>query len=135
MIQTVLWGLEYDWLAIDSMGHVGQFCTAGGGNAPSDVVDRVEEHLEAIKSLEHIAPTTVAIGGPCEDEFGRAAARGVFVFDSSIHNDPYARVAAPVTPALISDLPETLAIARRIQIRGDFRDLAKIPPHLIDELG
>ena len=132
MIQTELVGIEYDWLAIDSLGHVGWFCTAGGGIAPTDIVARIEAHDAAIDSIMKIAPMT---GDASEGEWERAAARGIFVFDSSFNRDPYQRVATPVVAARIADLPESLAIARRLQIRGDFRELAIIPTSLIDELG
>ena len=135
MFQSELQGLEYDWLAIDSLGHVGWFCTAGGGLAPTDLVARTEQHRVAIQSIANLPVTTTVVGRHREDEWAAAAVRGVFVFDSSYHRDPYQRVAAPVVPAVLAELPDSLAIARRLHIRGDFRELATIPTALIDELG
>ena len=135
MIQHGLRGLEFDWLAVDAIGHVGWFWTAGGGNAPTDVVARIEGHAAAIDAIAKIAPTTRPVERLGEGELSQAGARGVFVFDSSFHADPYQRMVTPVVPALITDLPASLAIARRVRIRGDFRELAKIPQQLIDELG
>jgi len=135
MIQGALLGYELDWLAIDKFGHVGWFCTAGGGIAPTDIVERIDIHRRAIESIETLAQTTLAAEGPAEDEWRAAAVRGVFVFDSSFNRDPYKRVATPREPLRIEDLPASLAVARRLEIRCDFRELAIIPTALIDELG
>ena len=82
MVLIELQGIEYDWLAIDSTGHVGLFCTAGGGNAPFDIAARLDAHLDAIHAMYELQATTEPVEGPGESEWERAAARGVFVYDS-----------------------------------------------------
>ena len=44
-------GFEYDWLACDARGRVGFFSTAGGGYAPTALLENSDAYDEAIDAI------------------------------------------------------------------------------------
>ena len=65
-------GLEYDWLAADSDGHVGLFTTAG---TPAPVVRALSREVEAILATPQVRTNvralTAAVGYEDEATFGK----------------------------------------------------------------
>jgi hypothetical protein len=54
------WGFEFDWLAVDSLGHVASFSTSGEGPVPVAVVDKVAR-IDAYDTMYELPVT-----GTCE---------------------------------------------------------------------
>jgi hypothetical protein len=126
-------GQEYDWLAIDSVGHVGLFSTAGGGFAPDAFLEDTEAFDTAIAAILSLPPSTLA---SCNRElppgltntWRLAAERGLYAFDSDPLGGPYRRIAAPHTPIAVADLPPPIrGIASRVVLPGlTFADATEI---------
>lgn len=104
------WGSEYSWMAVDNVGHIGFFCTAGFGPVPlicsknEEMFDDAFELIEAqVKSSETIQvrgfdvstrkPSTVAY-------------RGIFSFDWDDETKRYALIYYPKTPKQILDIED-----------------------------
>ncbi|NBD12871.1 hypothetical protein [Corallococcus silvisoli] len=119
-----IWGLEYDWIAVDAVGHVGFFSTAGAGYAPKEFLrdtDAYSTAIEAILALPGSAdasPTARPLS-VVHDTWRMMAERGVFAFDSNPNGGPYLREAVPKHPIRVEELPaEAATVARRILIEG-----------------
>jgi hypothetical protein len=115
-------GGEFDWLAVDSDGHIGMLSTAGGGRAPRAVLVDVDAHDAALEALMACPATTSARFFPqvregLENDWRAAAERGVFAFDSDVYGSPYRLVAAPVRPIVLAGLPlATAKAAGRVRL-------------------
>ena len=133
-------GYEFDWLACDGAGHVGFFSTAGGGYVPSEVLldtDALDAAIQAIlasavSSQVRFAPS---LKEGFENTWRMMAERGVFAFDADVHGRPYQRVAAPVNPMRVEDLPEPAAkVARLIILEDlDFSRVEVIPGQVLGQ--
>ncbi len=126
-------GLEYDWLGMDSDGHVALFSTAGGGYPPNGFLQDTEVHYAAISVLLSLPETTKAVFSPelpphCVNAWRLAAQRGLFAFDSDLDGGPYRRVAAPELPSACEQLPAIVqAAVKSVQLQGlRFSELSEI---------
>jgi hypothetical protein len=107
-------GLEYDWLACDSVGQVGFFSTAGGGLAPAEVAKHTDQYDAAISRILAMQSSTKAI---CMrvfkeghvDTWKQMSERGVFAYDSDFFGSPYERIAKPAVSVLVTQLPADVA--------------------------
>ena len=116
LARSQILGGEYDWLGVDSNGHVGLFSTAGGGRTPRAVLVDVDAHEVGLDALMARSATTSARFFPqvrkgLENDWRAAAERGVFAFDSDVYGSPYRLVAAPERPIGLADLPLAAATA------------------------
>ncbi|HET6148599.1 MAG TPA: hypothetical protein VFH68_13780 [Polyangia bacterium] len=103
-------GLEFDWLASDADGHVALFSTAGGGYAPDGFLRDTERHDVAIGAILAHPESTSARFAPelapgLKNTWRMVAERGLFAFDADCNGGPYNLVAAPETPARLTELP------------------------------
>lgn len=118
--QDEILGFEYDWLACDGDGHVAIFTTAGGSPAPEEFLRDTDAHQRAIEATLALRPLTVAVFAPMlnpglDNTWLELAERGLFGFDGDPNGGPYAKVAAPLRPVHVDDLPpEAVAVARRL---------------------
>lgn len=107
-------GFEYDWLAFDADGNVALFTTAGGGFAPAALLASPEAQdasIDAALSTPSMTRPTLAPDLPPgrDNTWRRLAERGFFGFDSSPNGGPYRKVAAPVRPIRVRELPGAVA--------------------------
>ena len=108
-------GYEYDWLAVDSDGHVGLFSTAGGGFAPQPFLADIEAADIAIERILALAPTSavacnVVLAEGLINTWRLVGERGIFAFDSDSSGGPYKLIAKPRRPVLISELPMDIRV-------------------------
>ncbi len=113
MTRAQLTGFEYDWLAVDHLGQLALLSTAGSGFVPTEVARTMEAHQAALDVLFARPPSTevrrAPVFGPGVDNtWAKAAARGVFGFDSDPNGGPYRLVAVPRTPLLLTQLSADL---------------------------
>ncbi len=87
-LRQSLIGLEFDWLAVDGIGHLAVFSTAGWGPVPVSVLSHVDEEKQFLDPTR--PPAEVAM-------------RGFYVYDWKHWNGPYVRVAKPKVPSLAVD--------------------------------
>lgn len=117
-------GLEYDWLAVDSAGHVGFFSTAGTGRVPRALLEDAPRFDRAIDLLLGSDAVTVAAFFPTvrsglKNPWRLAAERGVFAFDASPSDPTYRLVAAPRVPIRREQLSEFVyAVACRVALEA-----------------
>jgi hypothetical protein len=115
-------GREYDWLAVDSVGQVGFFSTAGGGYAPEACLQDTDAHDRAIRLVLGFPKTTDALLAPrvgkgCDNDWLKMAERGFFAFDSDHLGGSYTLVGIPSLAVSIDDLPESVvAIVRSVRL-------------------
>jgi hypothetical protein len=113
-------GIEYDWLASDGDGHVAIFTTAGGSYAPEEFLRGTDEHDHAIEVALTRPPSTTAVFAPklkpgIKNTWLELAERGFFGFDGDPNGGPYGKVAAPMRPVHVENLPpEIAAVVRRL---------------------
>ena len=108
-------GIEYSWLAVDEVGYVGLFTTAGEGPVPETALPKSERDLETeerIHELRECSECELHIQYPRPDDYISTARRGIFSFDwaeinetKSGHMHRYRLIAEPKSPLKLSDLP------------------------------
>jgi hypothetical protein len=94
--ESEVWGIEFDWVAVDCSGRVALFASAGSGQVPPQAValDSRYEHLCTHLGIPH---------GP--DTWRRAADAGLFAYDCSFNGGPYCLKDSPSTPITTDKLP------------------------------
>jgi hypothetical protein len=129
---------EYDWLACDGAGHVGFFSTAGGGHAPTAFLEDTDAHEAAIDAISSLPPSTSAsctrqLAEGLVDTWKQMALRGLYAFDSSVHGNPYRKVASPNVSIHVAALPEHIATTIRLNHfpRLRFADLEEVTPAML----
>lgn len=116
--QDEILGVEYDWLASDAVGHVAIFTTAGGSYAPEEFPRDTDEHDRAIRLALALPPSTAAVFAPklkqgLKNTWLEMAERGFFGFDGDPNGGPYGKVAAPLRPVHVDELPREVGAAVR----------------------
>jgi hypothetical protein len=91
-----VWGIEFDWFAVDRSGRVALFASAGSGQVPPQAValDSRYEHLFTHLSIPH-----------GRDTWRRAVDAGLFAYDCSINGGPYRLEGSPSIPITAEQLP------------------------------
>lgn len=125
-------GLDVVWLALDKVGRLGAFVTAGEGPILSKAlrcsVIRIENVETALLALPKIASAELRVSVPRPDGFVELAERGLFVYDwTDIHRKrkdyihAYELVAVPIGAALqLCQLPSGLSeVARRATLEDN----------------
>ncbi|MGI9327458.1 MAG: hypothetical protein ACR2PZ_19725 [Pseudomonadales bacterium] len=79
---------DFDWFAVDANGAVALFATAGQGFVPPTVVEFHVMH-------ETVAGSIVYPNWGTDQIWNDAANLGLYVFDWSLPDGPYQRVASP----------------------------------------
>ncbi len=103
-------GIEYDWLAVDEMGCVALFSTAGAGYAPGARLHDTDVHKRAVQAVLGLPASTVARFFPdlnprCINTWRLVAERGLYAYDCNPNGGPYRLIAAPTVPAHVDALP------------------------------
>jgi hypothetical protein len=136
------WGIEFDWLATDTLGSVALLSSAGYGVVPPVVIQHVDQVDDAVDIIGQLPATGAATdvitptGGDYSD-WHQAAARGLYAYDWHQSHGPYQRLASPTKPISIDELPPSVkAAAQLIKISVPFStadsitiDLLTDPPH------
>ncbi len=102
------WGTEYDWMAVDEVGAVGYFSTAGIGPVPEICIRHETLFEDAFELIVREAKR-------CEYEqfsgfdasistWGDVARRGVFGFDWETGTSRFALVTKPLSPIKLDSL-------------------------------
>lgn len=114
------WGIEFDWLATDTLGNVALLSSAGYGAVPPVVtqhVDDVDAAVDIVNQLPAIGTATDIItpqsGGNYSD-WHQAAARGFYAYDWNQSHGPYQRLASPTKPISIDELPSPARSAAQL---------------------
>ncbi|WP_279361850.1 hypothetical protein [Xanthomonas sacchari] len=126
MLTCDLKGVDAAWLAIDAVGHVALFTTAGEGPIPATALISLEAAEELILALPETSRVDLRATLPRPDDFIAFSKRGVFAYDwSDIHRiarqalGGYELQSLPKTPLHLSDLPESLrTLAAATQLSG-----------------
>lgn len=115
------------WLAVDSIGHVGVFITAGVGPIPETVLKSelpIVEIESALLELAPLGPASLAVRIPSPESFIALAKRGLFVYDwqnahriGAERKPGYDLVASPARPIDIMEMPSKLTgIAAKVAL-------------------
>jgi hypothetical protein len=144
------YGTDFDWFGVDECGEIGHFTTAGFKKLPGSVSSSAEDlafvadyflKQAPIRGSHRVEPTLAQErpgwkGESQEERYLRSfiamADRGLFSFDIDSYlgpNTAYFRVALPVSPLCLSDLPNRIRdVLGRTIIKGPLlRDRLRIP--------
>jgi hypothetical protein len=100
-------GIEFDWFAIDNMGHYALMSSAGSGIVPMSVIEDYKSHTSITKQFD--LPDYGS-----EQIWGNFAEYGLYVFDYDIHKNSYIRKSKP-----LKKIPE--------YIKNELKKLRNIP--------
>jgi len=127
------------WLAVDSLGHVAAFITAGVGPIPERVLKNempISEIESKLLELPVVTQADLVAKIPSPESFIALAERGLFVFDwQNAHRGRsevkpgYDLVAVPVRPIKITEIPTNLA---NIAVNGDLKKHIFAQDNLLD---
>lgn len=126
-----LWGLEWDFVAVDTVGHAAILTSGGHGPIPLAVLTAREQVERAIAIVGTMPVTTTAVDAqPDRDgnysDWYAYSARGLFTYDWHTHHGPYELISSPAEPLSISALPEAvLFVARLLTIPQPFTELTE----------
>lgn len=114
-----LQGIEFDWFAIDSNGHIALFATAGEGFVPEAVIRCHENHSATSDSLPTSRYGTSEVWRDYAD-------LGLFVFDWALPGGPYEIRAVP-SGAPSQDLKrKILAVPELPKFNGSFVSVKQV---------
>lgn len=104
-------GVEFDWFAADTGGHLAQFLAAGDPHVPEAALVS-EELLEALHVWLDTRPEREEANAPAggfDEHLTPPQRRGAYVYDH-VPGEPgvYRLVAAPRTPLRLAEVPERL---------------------------
>ncbi len=115
---TDAWGTEYEFLCVDTSGHVGVFLTAGEGAIPDGDASSIAEMTLAVEKVRSFAVLSDGfLSFTADDPSIYAdemlfAQRGIWVYDWTplqISNEVgYFKTASPSRPLHASELPQAI---------------------------
>lgn len=130
-------GGEFDWFAVDAVGHIGHFSTAGYGPVPLSVLARLDAAHddevwllgERMLELPVIGQATGHLPGRIDDWL-ELARRGLFGFDWKHWSGPYLRAATPSVAVEIAAPPTPMQQLVRLVELPDvtFAELESVRP-------
>ena len=141
MSRRALKGREFDWFAVDGVGHVGHFSTAGWGPVPLAILDRLDgaeaDELWSLRGRMLVLPVLGTAAGHVPgviDNWLEMARRGLFAYDWKHWCGPYCRAATPSHPVDVAAIPSELGRAVELVVWREVRfgDLQAVRP---EELG
>lgn len=116
-----LYGIEFDWFAVDRDGHPALFSSAGYGPIPEVAMRACDEQHRLLDWLKQAGPgsrQTRELDG-CGEELSVYASHGFYCYDWKHWEGPYLLLARPEAPALMRDLrPEIAEIVRKVRFTG-----------------
>jgi len=139
---------DFDWFCVDDVGEIGHFATAGYKRVPRSVATSLEDlDLVAEYFCKELRPkTNYLVDQDLELEFPdpkdrrsvhiqsfvEMAERGLYSFDIASYLRPninYFRVAVPITPLSIDDLPKAVReiVSRTVFTGRLLRTTSRIP--------
>jgi hypothetical protein len=139
-------GIDCVWVAVDRVGYLAIFVTAGQGPIPKVALDTdaiaIESIEEYIYTLPKISNAKLLIAMPRPDDFIAMAERGFFVYDwrdmhrSEIdYKNCYELIAIPESPLIMRNMiPDTSVLLTNIRLnKTAYVDSQKIDiPALIE---
>lgn len=110
-----LWGVEWDFLAVDAAGAVALLSSAGYGPIPARVLEHRALVERAVSEIADLPMVGAALdrrdsddrSGDYSDWF-RMSERGLFGFDWRVHHGPYRLVSQPTEVVEFSKLSPTI---------------------------
>ena len=115
--------MDWAWLAVDAVGHVAVFTTAGVAPIPVAVLERAEWVGPCEEMIERMPVSTeyeLLVRYPRPDDFVDFASRGFFAYDwQDVHRthgktNAYELIASPATPIHVDSLPSSIARAAQL---------------------
>jgi hypothetical protein len=110
-------GIDYAWLAVDSIGNVAVFTTGGEGPVPTSALPTLELAESAIRDLVERSACEMQIKIPRPDDYVSFAKRGLFAYDwydvhreSSSRINQYELLARPTNPVTLGELPDSFRV-------------------------
>lgn len=112
-------GIDCMWIAVDQVGMLGAFMSAGGGDIPTNAIQStiilLEELEEKILQFPISSLVDLKIHLPRSDDFIALSERGFFVYDwSDVHHSKYSNgyelISVPRTPTYLKQLPKNYLI-------------------------
>lgn len=113
-------GLEFAWLAVDMLDHVGCFDSEGYGPVPAVAMERATD-LDGVRDrIRRTMPViclyeTEPLPGDLTD-WRELASRGIYAFDWKNWHGPYRRVTAPIAPLAANGLPSGIRELARLVV-------------------
>lgn len=116
-----LWGIEWDFLAVDATGSVALLSSAGYGPIPARVLAQRSLVERAVSELD--AHPVVGAAEDRRDPSNRSgdysdwftmSERGLFAYDWRVHHGPYGLVSAPTVALEVSALGRTIREAANL---------------------
>ena len=94
-------GLEFDWYAVDTEGHIALFASAGYGLVP----DAVFAHFDAQQAIgeQLLQFAGVSPRASLQQQSQAFAARGIYTYDWTATYGPYQRYAVPSEPTKLAE--------------------------------
>jgi len=112
-------GIEFDWFARDSLGHIAMFATAGEGWIPQAVLEVAEQHQEISNLVDDAAWGTKKV-------WDAYANLGLFVYDWRQSSKHYAQVRKPFAPAKEEFRNLVLPLPGLPRYPGRFQDCSRL---------
>ncbi len=94
--KSKVWGLEFDWFAVDESGNVALFSSAGSGQVPEAALS-LETRYESLRIF-----LGLSLGA---ETWQQAAGAGLFAYDCSINGGAYLLKETPDALRTVGDLP------------------------------
>jgi hypothetical protein len=111
------WYGDRDWFAVDGIGQLAAFVTAGQGDVPTHLLSRygeLQQLSDNIESLPLRAGYELLHNYPRPDDFIDYARRGIYAYDwMEVHmtanrKQHYYLIARPESPLILGELPPQL---------------------------
>ncbi len=111
------WYGDRDWFAVDGLGQLAAFVTAGQGDVPTHLLscyEELEQLCDSIQSLPLRAGCELLHAYPRPDDFVDYARRGIYAYDwMEVHmtanrRQHYYLIARPESPLILGELPPSL---------------------------
>ncbi len=123
MINSEIWGIEWDWFASDLDGSIAFLSSGGSGQVPPVVIadEPLIDELLQVLGIEYNSQS-----------WAKAAECGLFAYDVDVNGGPYRRIAMPDLACTASTLPEKFrAMLLRVVIPGHFTQMEEIDYELL----
>lgn len=126
-------GSEFDWLAMDRVGNLGYFSTAGAGWIPESVLSEPEPFWDTLGYIKSLPIVSDAFRNghiaPVGDEWVEVARRGIFALDWSYSTERYALAAAPLKPIALNQVESAIVadLFNRTNLDCDFDSQLNFP--------
>lgn len=130
-LRAHLWGLEWDFLVLDRVGHVAVLSSAGYGPIPEQVLNARDDVERAIAAVDAMPVSTrarsVHTGDGDYSDWYAISDRGLFAYDWQVWHGPYRLIAEPELAVTVDALPSAIQrAAGLIRLAEDFAETAQL---------